>query len=113
MSFKFTDFVGGVRCLRQFDIFGRFGAILLGGEHGKPFCGERQHILKPRTHTVQSCSRQGDLREGTVPGPQSEPSPREQWLYLCNWRTAVTVKVVTTKPEDAQGYHCGGSPNRK
>ena len=56
---KFTDVFGGVRCLDQFDIFGRFGAILLGG-HGKPFCEKRQHILKPRAHTVQSCSLQGD-----------------------------------------------------
>jgi hypothetical protein len=35
---KFTDFVRGVRCLHQFNKLGRFGAILLGGEHGKPFC---------------------------------------------------------------------------
>jgi hypothetical protein len=72
---KLTNFVGTARCLRQFGIFGRFGAILSGSEHGKPFCKRRQYILKPRAHTVQSCSLQVKMR--ALPFPKN-PLPKRR-----------------------------------
>jgi hypothetical protein len=57
-SFKpliFTLLVGVVRDPRQFGIFDCFGAILLGGEHSKPFCERISPLLISVKH-VKSAS---------------------------------------------------------
>jgi len=67
---KFTDVFGGVRCPHQFDIFGRFGAILLGGEHGKPFC-ENVNISSSLVRILCKIAHFREIKEGTAPVPIS------------------------------------------
>src|SRR5882724_4490375 len=65
---KFTDVVGGVRCLHQFDIFGSFGAILLGGEHGN-LSVRNVNISSSLVRILCKVAHFREIKGGTAPVP--------------------------------------------